>query len=122
MGSHPINLGLRFVLELTALVAFAQWGWMAFGGGFQWAAVIAAPVAGAAAWGTFNVAGDPSRSGKAPIPVPGVVRLSIELVFFALAAVALGFVGANLVGWVFIAIVAGHYAASWDRVAWLLRR
>jgi hypothetical protein len=122
MGSHPINLGLRFVLELTALVAFAQWGWMAFGGGFQWAAVIAASVAGAAAWGTFNVAGDPSRSGKAPIPVPGVVRLSIELVFFALAAVALGFVGANLVGWVFIAIVAGHYAASWDRVAWLLRR
>jgi hypothetical protein len=23
---------------------------------------------------------------------------------------------------VFAAIVAGHYAASWDRVAWLLRR
>ena len=122
MGSHPINLGVRFVLEIAALVAFAQWGWIAFGSGFQWAAVIAAPVAAAAACGTFNVAGDPSRSGKAAIPVPGPVRLGIELVFFALAAVALGIVGPDWLAWTFAAIAAGHYALSWDRVAWLLRR
>jgi hypothetical protein len=109
-------------LEAAALVAFAQWGWIAFGNGFQWAAVIAAPVAAAAAWGTFNVAGDPSRSGKAPIPVPGPVRLGIELAFFALAAAALGFVGPDWAGWTFAAIAAAHYALSWDRVAWLLRR
>jgi hypothetical protein len=115
-------MGLRFILELTALVAFAQWGWMAFGEGFQWAAVIAVPVAAAAAWGTFNVAGDPSRSGRAPIPIPGPVRFGVEIVFFALAAFALGFVGPDFLGWIFAAIVVGHYVASWDRVAWLMRR
>ena len=93
---------------------------MAFGEGFQWAAVIAAPVA--AAWDTFNLAGDPSRSGRAPILIPGPVRFGVKIVFFALAAFALGFVGPDILGWIFAAIVAGHYAASWDRVAWLMRR
>ena len=122
MGSHPLNLGLRFVLELAALIAVAWWGWAAFGDGFQWAAVIAAPLTAAAAWGTFNVAGDPSRSGRAPVPVPGPIRLVLEIAFFGLGAWALAFVGPSLAGWIFAAIVAGHYALSWDRVAWLLRR
>ncbi len=122
MGSHPLNLGLRFILEMAALVAFAWWGWTAFGDGFRWLAVIAAPVAAAAAWGTFNVAGDPSRSGKAPVPVPGIVRLALEIIFFGLAACALGFVDLPLAGWVFAAVVVGHYALSWDRIGWLLRR
>ena len=71
MGSHPINLGVRFVLEIAALVAFAQWGWIAFGSGFQWAAVIAAPVVVAAAWGAFNVAGIPAALAKRQFPFPG---------------------------------------------------
>jgi len=39
-----------------------------------------------------------------------------------LEAAALGFVGPDWAGWTFAAIAAAHYALSWDRVAWLLRR
>ena len=27
MGSHPINLTIRFLLELSALAAIGIWGW-----------------------------------------------------------------------------------------------
>ena len=27
MGSHPINLAIRFLLELAALAALSLWGW-----------------------------------------------------------------------------------------------
>ena len=122
MGSHPVNLGFRFILELAALVAFAWWGWVAFGDGWQWRAVFAAPVAAGGAWGTFAVAGDPSRSGKAPVPVPGWLRLGLELLFFALGAWALGFTNQPLMGWGLGGLVLIHYALSWDRIAWLLRQ
>lgn len=32
---HPLNLGLRFVLEMVALVIFGLWGWSA-GGWLGW--------------------------------------------------------------------------------------
>ena len=70
MGSHRINLGVRFVLEIAALVAFAQWGWIAFGSGFQWAAVIAAPAA-AAAWAHSMWRGIPAALAKRQFPFPG---------------------------------------------------
>ena len=68
------------------------------------------------------MAGDPSRSGKAPVQVPGLLRLALEVSFFALGAWALSFAGLGLAGWIFATIVAGHYALSWDRIVWLLRR
>jgi hypothetical protein len=72
------------------------------------------------AWVTFAVPADPSRSGNAPIPVPGVVRLALELTFFALAAWALR--AADLPRWgiLFGVIVLVHYALSYDRLRWLL--
>jgi hypothetical protein len=27
MGSHPLNLAVRFALELSALAALGVWGW-----------------------------------------------------------------------------------------------
>ena len=27
MSSHPVNLGLRFLLELAALITLGIWGW-----------------------------------------------------------------------------------------------
>lgn len=68
------------------------------------------------------MAGDPSRSGRVPVPVPGPVRLVLEIAFFTLSAWALAFAGPSIAGWIFAAIVASHYALSWDRVAWLFRR
>ena len=122
MGTHPANLALRFLLELTTLVALGAWGWSAGGRQWKWVLVVLVPVAAAAAWGTFAVPEDPSRSGAAPVPVPGVVRLVLELGFFAAGVLAL-----RSLGWersaVFLGVVVFlHYLASYDRVEWLVRR
>ena len=122
MGTHPANLALRFLLELTTLVALGAWGWNAGGRQWKWVLVVLVPVEAATAWGTFAVPEDPSRSGAAPVPVPGVVRLVLELGFFAAGVLALRSLGwersAGLLG--LVAVL--HYLASYDRVEWLVRR
>jgi len=122
MGSNPINLGVRFVLELIALIVFGYWGWDSSSGLMKYVLAIGLPLLAAAAWGSFAVLDDPSRSGNAPIPVSGLVRLILELVFFALAAYALHSLGSEKWAWVFATIVLIHYAVSYDRIAWLLRQ
>jgi hypothetical protein len=81
MGSHPINLILRFILELAALTGMSIWGWKQSDGWFRFVLAIGIPIIAAAIWGTFAVPDDPSRSGKAPVVVPGLLRLGVELVF-----------------------------------------
>ncbi|PRY23612.1 uncharacterized protein DUF2568 [Aliiruegeria haliotis] len=116
------NLLLRFSLELAALSGFAIWAWSRADGGWRYLAAASIGVAVAAIWGTFNVPGDPSRSGEAPVAVPGWVRLLIELTVLLGGAGA--FVGASLhaAGLVMVALICVHYALSTDRIAWLLRR
>ncbi|MBX3054137.1 MAG: YrdB family protein [Caldilineaceae bacterium] len=122
MGSNPINLGVRFVLELIALAAFGRWSWKQSDEWLRYLLVLGIPLLAALLWGTFAVPDDPSRSGKAPVPVPGVVRLLLELFFFALAAGALLAAGAGTFGWLYALAVAVHYALSYDRIRWLLRQ
>jgi Protein of unknown function (DUF2568) len=117
---NPLNLAVRFLLELSALFIMGWWGWRQRSDGWQIVFAVAIPLVAAAIWGTFAVPHDPSRSGSAPVPVPGIARLAIELAFFALAAWAvydLEFVGlAALFG----AIVTVHYLVSFDRIRWLM--
>jgi hypothetical protein len=122
MGSHPINLAVRFILELAAWGAMGYWGWTQAEGPLRFVLAIGLPVAAAAIWGTFAVPNDPSRSGRAPVPVPGVVRLGIELVTFGFGAWALYDTGSSTLSLVFAAIVVVHYLVSYDRVAWLIRQ
>ncbi|MGB1276717.1 MAG: YrdB family protein, partial [Nannocystaceae bacterium] len=82
MGFHPVNLGLRFLLELCALAAVGLFGWTRFSGALQWVSCVAFPLVFMALWGTFAVPEDPSRSGGAPVPIPGVLRLCLELALF----------------------------------------
>lgn len=63
---------------------------------------------------------DPSRSGAAPIPVPGVIRLPLELAFFGFAGWSLYASGAQTLGLILGAAVLVHYALSYDRIKWLL--
>jgi len=80
MGSHPVNLTVRFLLEITALIAIGYWGWQQSNNLLpQIGLTCGVPLIAAILWGTFNVANDPSRSGKAPVPVPGWLRLTLEL-------------------------------------------
>lgn len=120
MGSNPINLAVRFLLELTALVALGFWGWSLADGWWGVLPGLGIPLLAAAAWGTFAVPNDPSRSGRAPIPTPGWARLALELGFFAFAVWALFDLESEVLGWILGGAVIAHYAISYDRIVWLL--
>lgn len=122
MGSNPINLAVRFILEMAGLVALGRWGWTQSDGPLRFVLALGIPLLAAILWGTFAVPSDPSRSGKAPVPVSGVIRLLLELAFFATATSALFAVGATPFGWLFGSAVVIHYAISYDRIRWLLRQ
>jgi hypothetical protein len=119
MADNPLNLALRFFLELAALVAMGYWGWTQHDGFARWLLAIGVPVVAAAAWGIFRVPGDP---GDAPVPVPGLVRLTLEFAFFSGATWALFAAGRPSWGWAFGIVTLLHYAASYDRVARLVRQ
>lgn len=122
MGTHPLNLTLRFVLELAALGAMGLWGFRANEGIVRYLLGLGLPLLAACVWGVFAVPGDPSRSGSAPVPVPGALRLVLELAFFALGAWALVRAGRPSWGLSMAGITVLHYALSYDRVSWLLQR
>ena len=121
MGSHPLNLALRFILELSALGAMGYWGWTQHEGPLRWLWVIVLPLVAAVMWGTFAVLDDPSRSGNAPVPTPGILRLMLELSFFTIATIALIASQRVSVGWVLAVTTLLHYVISYDRVLWLLK-
>jgi hypothetical protein len=122
MGSHPINLMIRFLLELSALGSVGLWGWKSFDGTLQYLLGLGLPILMTIVWGTFAVLDDPSRSGKAPIPVSGLIRLLIEFVFFAVAVWALYELEYTRLSYALGGIVIIHYLVSYDRVKWLLGR
>jgi hypothetical protein len=121
MGSHPLNLALRFLLEVAALVAIGYWGFDQYDGIWRFVVGIGGPVIAALIWGTFAVPEDPSRSGRAPVPIPGVLRLVLELSLFGFAVWALNDAGSPILALILASITIVHYALSYDRVAWLVR-
>ena len=121
MGQNPINLAVRLILEIIALVALGAWAKVQFPGVLGIVLMIAIPLLAAAAWGAFNIEGDPSRSGKAPVPVPGIVRLLVELAILGSATLALCSLNPTY-GWIFGIVTLVHYIISYDRVTWLLQR
>lgn len=121
MSSHPINLALRFLLELVALGAMSIWGFAHGAGWTRFAFAIMAPLMAAAVWGVFAVPGDPSRSGSAPVPVAGILRLILELGFFTFAVWCLFSLPRPSLAILLGSVTAAHYAISHDRIGWLLR-
>ena len=84
--------------------------------------LIGLPLGLAVLWGVFAVPDDPSRSGRAPVPIAGSLRLLLELSVFATASCALYVSEARVAAWALAAVVLVHYALSYDRVKWLLSR
>lgn len=117
MSHNPINLALRFVLELVALFAIGYWGWTQHTGILQPLLGIGLPLLAAAAWGTFRVPDDP---GKAPVAVPGWVRLLLEVVYFGGAVIGLAAASQPTAALILGIVTAVHYALSYDRIRWLL--
>ena len=121
LGSHPVNLAVRFLLEISGLAALGFWGWKQGEGGFRIIPAIGIPVLAAAIWGTLAVPEDPSRSGKAPVPVPGIFRLVIEAAFFSFVAWSLYKTTGLLLCSIFSIVTIIHYAVSYDRILWLIK-
>jgi hypothetical protein len=119
LSNHPINLALRFFLELCALFALGYWGWTQHAGFGRIALSIGLPLLAAALWGTFRVPNDP---GKAPVPTPGILRLLLEAVFFGGATWGLYAAGRERWASIFGAAVLAHYLISYDRIMGLLKR
>lgn len=119
MSNHPLNLALRFLLEIVGLLALGYWGWTQHDGLARWLWTLGLPLIAAALWGVFRVPDDP---GPAPVAVPGLLRLLLELLYFGGATLALYAAGRPTWAAVFGGIVLLHYLASYDRVVWLLRQ
>lgn len=112
----------RFVLEIVALV-FIGWygsnlatGWLSFflATGFVFAAMLL--------WGIFNVPGDPSRSGKAPVVISGATRLAIEASIFLFATYAIYTVLGFWFALLFLVALLTHYIQTKNRIQWLLKQ
>ncbi|MBN9218102.1 MAG: YrdB family protein [Mesorhizobium sp.] len=122
MGNAWWNLTLRFLLELAALLGLGMAGWSLFGGWWRWILALALPLIAAILWGVFAVPGDPSRSGRAPMPVPGAVRLVLEFIILFGGAAGFYVAGHAATAIVMAVLIAISYAFSLDRLAWLLRQ
>jgi hypothetical protein len=122
MSQNPVNMGLRFLLELVLLYALGLWGWRQHTGILRYVLVISLPLAAAILWGLFRVPEDASASGKAPVPVPGWLRLLLELFLFGSAVWAFFNSRAETAGWIFGGLVLLHYVLSYDRIAWMLKQ
>ena len=85
-------------------------------------AAIALPVTAMVIWAVFAVPGDRSRSGKAPIPIAGSLRLVLELGFFGFSIWSLFYTAEWAAGLLFSGALIVHYALSIDRIRWLLGR
>jgi hypothetical protein len=119
VSTNPLNLALRLLLELAAMVGLFRIGLTLGDGGWGLVLAIAMSVSAMTAWGVFNVPGDPSRSGRAPVPVPGRVRLLVEITVLGLGATAWTISGPSWFAWAFGVSLVVHYGLSWDRVGWL---
>ena len=122
MGSNPINLAVRFLLELVALYAIGLWGWEQTESWYRIIFAFGLPVFFAAVWGVFAVPNDPSRSGAAPVAVNGIVRLTLEFAFFGFAIWCVYDLGHSSMYWIMGLLITAHYIISYERLKWLLKR
>ena len=118
MSANPLNLTVRFILELSALATMGYWGWNTGDGPFRWLLTIAAPLLAATIWGVFRVPGDP---GKAPVPIPPPARLLLEATFFGFAIWCLFATAQELLGWTMLIVTGLHYTLSYDRIVRFLK-
>ena len=119
MSQNPLNLAFRFFLELAVLLVMGVWGWRSGDGWMRCLLALGLPLVMATLWGVFRIPNDP---GPAPVAVPGLLRLALELAYFGFATWALFDIGAVTAGWVFGLAVAVHYLISYDRVGRMIRQ
>jgi hypothetical protein len=122
MSYHPLNLAMRFFLELLVLFISGYWAWETQSGIEKYILVIILPIAIATIWGVFAVPNDRSRSGKTVVAVSGIIRLGIEFIVFGSGVWFMYKSMSPMYSIIFAGIVIFHYAISFERIAWLLKQ
>lgn len=89
-----LNSGLRFLLEVLALIILGYWGFHFHGVIKKVVLGIGTPVVAAIIWGTFG-------SPKAPYKLEGFGRGVLEVLIFGSAAVALYFTGKTTLAYIY---------------------
>ncbi|NMC11339.1 MAG: YrdB family protein [Chloroflexi bacterium] len=117
-----INLVIRFFLELIMLGAIGYWGWVKGNGIFKIILPAGLLLITAVIWFTFAVPDDPSRSGNALIPIPGIVRLLLELGLFAIATAIFYSLIDKTTGIIFGCAVIINYGIAYDRLLWMIKK
>jgi hypothetical protein len=106
------NLGVRFLLELSAISAVAYWGFETGTGLSEWLLAVGAAGLVIVVWALFI-------SPKATIELTPPVRLVLEFVVFGAAALALAAAGQRTLAVVFavIAAISGTLNYVWSSPA-----
>ena len=105
------NLALAFLLELGVLAALGYWGFQTGQGLIAKIALgIGAPLIAVVVWGIFG-------APKSAWQLKGIPRLTLQVVFFGSAAVALFISGQRILGVAFALIfVLNHVLLyTWDQ-------
>jgi hypothetical protein len=90
-----VNLALRFLLEICALVAVGYWGFQIGNNTMiKWVLGIGGPIIIAVVWGVFG-------SPNALIKLPMTLHLLLELLVFGIPAIALYATGNRKLAWLF---------------------
>ena len=118
MNTHPVNLTVRFLLELLMLVILGCEGWHLGEGWLSYVLAAAFPLIAAVLWGVFRIPNDPK---PAPVAIPGVARLLLEFFLFGAAVWSLLSLGHLRASIVLAIVVVIHYAVSWDRTGAMLQ-
>jgi hypothetical protein len=118
MNTNPVNLAVRFLLEIVMLIVFACWGWHSTANWVHYIAAVGLPTIAAVLWGVFRIPNDPKPS---PVAIPGIIRLLLEWALFGLAVWALYDLGYTRSAIVMAVIVVLHYLVSYDRTRAMLR-
>jgi len=93
------NVALRFLLELCALGALGYWGFKTGSGALAKTTLgIGAPLVAAVVWGTFV-------SPNAPVQLPGLLVLILQVLVFGSAAAGLVATGHRTLALAFVVIV-----------------
>lgn len=116
---RPIDLALRAILEIAAVLGLLLGGLGSVSGAMGLVLALAVAAGAGALWATFRVPDDP---GPSPWPIPGSARLALELVLLGLGAL-----GWLLAGWLVVGLMTGvlivlHYLMTAPRVRWLLEQ
>ena len=122
VATNAANLALRGLLEFAALISIVFAAADMIGGVTGVVLGLAAAGAFVTVWGVFAVPNDPSRSGRAPLPVAGWIRLFLEIVLLGIGAWAAWIWLGPVVGVAMAALTIAHYAAWPSRTRWLLAR